>query len=214
MTRLRLQISALCGASLRDGSAASRAPRPVAPPPRSLGLQRKRNSFGSCQERKIFPFHHAPDRLGNQLVPILGDPYRGPGSYNNDERSSMVYALTHKPESTKGYILGARTSLRFPPDCKVRKALSTVRHGCCMFLWVIKKMNALYEILCSSSFRPGTYEADKLPHKKITWPMKFGSPDWSLVPMPERRTLRTELITDKEFRKHRNRLAYLSLYYS
>ncbi|TFK03718.1 rhodopsin [Platysternon megacephalum] len=62
--------------------------------------------------------------------------------------------------------------------------------------------------------RPGTYEADKLPHKKITWPMKFGSPDWSLVPMPERRTLRTELITDKEFRKHRNRLAYLSLYYS
>ncbi|EMP30860.1 Putative protein C1orf88 like protein, partial [Chelonia mydas] len=59
----------------------------------------------------------------------------------------------------------------------------------------------------------GTYEADKLPHKKITWPMKFGSPDWSLVPVLERRTLRTELITDKEFRKHRNRLAYLSLYY-
>uniref|UniRef100_A0A8C4VTE6 Ciliary microtubule associated protein 3 n=1 Tax=Gopherus evgoodei TaxID=1825980 RepID=A0A8C4VTE6_9SAUR len=182
MTRHPLQISALCGASRRDGSAA-----------KTLGAR-----------RKIFPFHHAPDRLGNQLVPILGDPYRGPGSYNNDERSSMVYALTHKPESIKGYILGARTSLRFPPDCKVRKALSIVCHGCCMFLWVLKKnectvIPSQVPAICMSNFHslswllPGTYEADKLPHKKITWPMKFGSPDWSLVPMPERRTLRTEV---------------------
>uniref|UniRef100_A0A8C8SIP2 Primary cilia formation n=1 Tax=Pelusios castaneus TaxID=367368 RepID=A0A8C8SIP2_9SAUR len=160
----------------------------------------KRNSFGSCQARKIFPFHRAPDRLGNQLGPVLGDPDRGPGSYDNEE-SSMVYALTHKPESIKGYILGARTSLRFPPDCKRTNSTS-------------KSVAEMRFSLCSFSFRPGTYEADKLPHKKITWPMKFGSPDWSLVPIPERRTLRTELITDKEFRKHRNRLAYLSLYYS
>uniref|UniRef100_A0A674IGU1 Primary cilia formation n=1 Tax=Terrapene triunguis TaxID=2587831 RepID=A0A674IGU1_9SAUR len=189
------------------------APLPTSAPAPPRGAPpahlRKRNSFGSCQRRKIFPFHHAPDRLGNQLVPILGDPYRGPGSYDNEERSSMVYALTHKPESIKGYVLGARTSLRFPPDCKVRKALSTQSINS-----MSKSVAEMRYILCSSSFRPGTYEADKLPHKKITWPMKFGSPDWSLVPMPERRTLRTELITDKEFRKHRNRLAYLSLYYS
>ncbi|OXB71613.1 UNVERIFIED_CONTAM: hypothetical protein H355_006148 [Colinus virginianus] len=72
-------------------------------------------------------------------------------------------------------------------------------------------------------FSPGTYDADKRLHKKITWPMKFGSPDWSLVPMPAKRMLNTEvqkvwtrdewmLIMDREFRKHRNRVAYLSLY--
>ena len=42
-------------------------------------------------------------------------------------------------------------------------------------------------------FRPGTYEADKQLHKKITWPMKFGSPDWSLVPMPAKRMLKMEV---------------------
>nr|XP_005308337.1 protein pitchfork [Chrysemys picta bellii] len=189
-----------------------------------LTAVQKRNSFGSCQGRKIFPFHHAPDRLGNQLVPILGDPYRGPGSYDNEERSSMVYALTHKPESIKGYVLGARTSLRFPPDCKTE----TPGPGTHQSAWgkdrkfqpaaapfSVKSSRFPQKALDRELFPgPGTYEADKLPHKKITWPMKFGSPDWALVPMPERRTLRTELITDKEFRKHRNRLAYLSLYYS
>ncbi|KAK2526617.1 hypothetical protein Q9233_008387 [Columba guinea] len=42
-------------------------------------------------------------------------------------------------------------------------------------------------------FRPGTYEAEKQLHKKLTWPMKFGSPDWSLVPMPATRMLKTEV---------------------
>nr|XP_013052068.2 protein pitchfork isoform X1 [Anser cygnoides] len=64
---------------------------------------------------------------------------------------------------------------------------------------------------------PGTYDTDKQLHKKITWPMKFGSPDWSLVPMPAKRMLKTEvqkLMVDREFIKHRNRVAYLSLYES
>jgi len=42
-------------------------------------------------------------------------------------------------------------------------------------------------------FRPGTYEADKQLHRKVTWPMKFGSPDWSLVPMPAKRMLKMEV---------------------
>lgn len=42
-------------------------------------------------------------------------------------------------------------------------------------------------------FRPGTYKADKQLHKRVTWPMKFGSPDWSLVPMPPKRMLKMEV---------------------
>lgn len=106
---------------------------------------------------------------------------------------------------------------------------------------------------------PGAYMFDGPCNKRVSWPMKFGSPDWSQVPMLERRALRTEVKTkkigvvfklywntiltvnvgnynvviiscqtfltnlvcfiaqlpcDKEFQKRRNRVAYLSLYYS
>ncbi|KAF3812335.1 hypothetical protein GH733_019687, partial [Mirounga leonina] len=55
---------------------------------------------------------------------------------------------------------------------------------------------------------PGTYNLEVKPPPKITWPMKFGSPDWAQVPCLQKRTLKAELSTDKDFRKHRNRVAY------
>ncbi|CAK7297160.1 Protein pitchfork [Vulpes lagopus] len=61
---------------------------------------------------------------------------------------------------------------------------------------------------------PGTYNPEMKPPPKIIWPMKFGSPDWAQVPCLQKRTLKAELSTDKDFRKHRNRVAYLSLFYS
>lgn len=60
---------------------------------------------------------------------------------------------------------------------------------------------------------PGTYNPKNNSVPKVSWPMKFGSPDWSQVPCLEKRTLKAELSTDKDFRKHRNRVAYFSLYY-
>lgn len=51
------------------------------PPPETL----KKVCFGSTQERKQFPYHCAPDRLGNELAPIRGSPQCGPGCYNNEE---------------------------------------------------------------------------------------------------------------------------------
>ncbi|XP_059975899.1 ciliary microtubule-associated protein 3 [Mesoplodon densirostris] len=61
---------------------------------------------------------------------------------------------------------------------------------------------------------PTTYNPEIKPPKKVTWPMKFGSPDWAQVPCLQKRTLRAELPTDKDFRKPQNRVAYLSLYYN
>ncbi|KAM6456738.1 ciliary microtubule-associated protein 3 isoform 3-T3 [Liasis olivaceus] len=78
-----------------------------------LSNVQKRNSFGSSQEKKIFPFFHAPDRLGNAYIPIKGDPDRGPGAYNHAERNNLIYNLANRPESTKGYTMGARTTPRF-----------------------------------------------------------------------------------------------------
>jgi len=40
--------------------------------------------FGTRQERRLFPSHFAPDRLGNQMS-LQGAPHRGPGCYDNHE---------------------------------------------------------------------------------------------------------------------------------
>ncbi|XP_060089254.1 ciliary microtubule-associated protein 3 isoform X2 [Heteronotia binoei] len=182
-----------------------------------------RNSFGSCQERRIFPFFHAPDRLGNEFVPITGDPSRGPGSYDYAERNNIIYHLAHRPESIRGYTMGARTTPRFAVIDKC------VTPGPTSYQTILPKdqmIHPKYAVFSSKSPRfsqkvldtelfpgPGTYDPYKLPHRHVTWPGKFGSPDWSLVPAPAKRTLKTELITDKAFRKQRNLLAYLSMYY-
>ncbi|XP_038605528.1 protein pitchfork [Tachyglossus aculeatus] len=184
----------------------------------------KQNSFGSCQQRKLFPNHHAPDRLGNHLKPIRGTSHRGPGAYIQCDETSLAYHLYKRPVSTKGYILGARTTPRFEPALK-EVTPSPVAY---QLLWAQERkcppafapFNAKVprfqerraDTLCFPS--PNTYTPEKLPPRKVTWPMKFGAPDWNLVPFPKKRTLKTELITDREFRKHRNRVAYLSLYYN
>ncbi|XP_044287906.1 protein pitchfork [Varanus komodoensis] len=183
----------------------------------------KRTSFGTCQDKRIFPFSYAPDRLGNEHVPVRGEPHRGPGAYNHGERTTLLYLLAHRPESTKGYTMGARTTPRFGiPSKHVSPCPTTYQ--------TIRIKDHKYKPgtvpFCSNSERfseqlldkdffpgPGTYDPNKMPHRHVTWPGKFGSPDWSLVPTPVKRTFRTELLSDKEFRKHRNLVAYLSLYY-
>ncbi|KAM4645860.1 ciliary microtubule-associated protein 3 [Amazona ochrocephala] len=184
-------------------------------------------SFGTCQERKMLPLHDAPDRLGIQLKSIRGQPSLGPGCYLSQERSSFGYSLENKPLSNRGYVIGARTAQRF----QVQPQTVTPSPAQYQPFW--KKERACQPACAPFSTKtprfphkpsdrelfpgPGTYKADKQLHKRITWPMKFGSPDWSLVPMPPRRMLKMEvqkITIDKEFRRHRNRVAYLSLYFS
>ncbi|KFO77035.1 Protein pitchfork, partial [Cuculus canorus] len=192
----------------------------------------KRIAFGTCQKRKIFPVHQAPDRLGIQLKIIRGNPSLGPGSYKIQERSSLTYLLGNKPLSKKGYVIGARTAQRFRPEPQ------TVTPGPAMYqsFWgKERKCQPAYAPFSSKIPRfpdkltdkellpgPGTFEVDKQLHKKVTWPMKFGSPDWSLVPKPAKNKIHPFLLkvevpkpnTEKEARKQRDRVAYLGLYYS
>ncbi|NXC37958.1 PIFO protein, partial [Penelope pileata] len=182
----------------------------------------KRISFGSCQERKMFPLHHAPDRLGIQLAVNRGNPFLGPGCFQSQEESSLGYSFGKKTLSKKGYVIGARTAQRFIPEPQT----VTPAPGTYQSFWTKeRKCQPASAPFSTKTPRfpdkppnkelfpgPGTYNADKQLHRKISWPMKFGSPDWSLVPMPAKRTLKMELIMDREFRKHRNCVAYLSLY--
>nr|XP_060628615.1 ciliary microtubule-associated protein 3 [Anolis sagrei ordinatus] len=184
----------------------------------------KRNSFGSCQEREVFPFSYAPDRLGNEYVPIKGHPNRGPGAYNNAERNTLIYNLAHRPVSIKGYSMGARTNPRFRiigkhvvPDPTVYQGDHSKEQKRQPAFAPFGRRSPRFSdyLLPKECFPgPGTYDPDRLPHKHVTWPGRFGPPDWALIPMPEKRTFKAELLTDKEFKKHRNLVAYLSLYYS
>ncbi|NWU69290.1 PIFO protein, partial [Pterocles burchelli] len=193
-------------------------------PSAALTDAQKRVSFGSCQERKMFPLHHGPDRLGIQLIAIRGNPSLGPGCYLSQESSSLRYSLEKKPLSKKGYVIGARTAQRFIPEPQTVTPSPAQYQS---FWMKEKKCQPAWAPFSTKTPRfpdkppdkelfpgPGTYEANKQLHKKVTWPMKFGSPDWSLVPTPAKRMLKTELTIDREFRKHRDRVAYLSLYFS
>ncbi|XP_065596256.1 ciliary microtubule-associated protein 3 [Cyrtonyx montezumae] len=182
----------------------------------------KQISFGSCQDQKMFPLHHSPD---SQLAAITGKPFLGTGCYQSQEKKRLRYYFGTKPLSKKGYVIGARTAQRFKPEPQ------TVTPGPATYQSFLNKERKCQPNCAPFSSKtsrfpdkplnkeffpgPGTYDVDKPLHKKITWPMKFGSPDWSLVPMPAKRMLKTEvqkLIMDREFRKYRNRVAYLSLY--
>ncbi|XP_056278871.1 protein pitchfork-like [Pseudoliparis swirei] len=60
---------------------------------------------------------------------------------------------------------------------------------------------------------PGFYDQDAARNRKVSWPMCFGRPDGSRIPQPEEKSLSGTLESEREFIKHRSRVAYLSLYY-
>jgi len=75
-------------------------------------------SFGTTQDRKLFPHHCAFNRLGN-LDGIRGAPDLGPDKYNVDQVTNLQYKIMSKPTNVRGYSMGARTANRFPQlKCK------------------------------------------------------------------------------------------------
>ncbi|XP_072336029.1 ciliary microtubule-associated protein 3 isoform X2 [Scyliorhinus torazame] len=77
---------------------------------------KKKNLPTDIPDRKLFPLHWAPDRLGNEFPPIRGTPNCGPGRYDTYLKDSLTDNLEKKPESKIGYALGARTAIRFMPQ--------------------------------------------------------------------------------------------------
>ncbi|XP_053322336.1 protein pitchfork-like [Spea bombifrons] len=184
---------------------------------RKAGARRK-VCFGSSQPRKLFPAHCAPDRMGITLPPIRGNPHLGPGCYFKDDDD-----IPHKSTSSKRYpTMGASTATRFPPIKQVQTPSPSEYQK---FWTQTRKSVPFYapfnsgtkrfpdrKLDYSSNPAPGTYSSNIEIGRRVQWPGRFGSPDWSAVPSLKKRSLRSELPTDKEFRKNRNRVAYLKLY--
>uniref|UniRef100_A0A8C6QVW7 Ciliary microtubule associated protein 3 n=1 Tax=Nannospalax galili TaxID=1026970 RepID=A0A8C6QVW7_NANGA len=185
-------------------------------------MQVNNSCFGTRQSRKLFPHHHPPTRLGNKFLPLRGSPHRGPGCYTATDWNGLAYNLSRIPTSTKGYAFGARTALRFKPISKDVTPYPGMYQKVNTWDEKYKQSFAPFNVSMPrfkteandpSYPGPGTYNPEKKPPPKIVWPMKFGAPDWAQVPCLPKRTLKAELSTDKDFRKHRNRVAYFSLYY-
>ncbi|XP_058159036.1 ciliary microtubule-associated protein 3 isoform X2 [Dasypus novemcinctus] len=145
--------------------------------------------FGTCQQRKLFPNYRPTSLLGNKFLPLRGAPNRGPGCYITEDDITPYTGMYQKikPTEEKHIKSFAPFNVLIPRFGKYTK---------------------------DTYPGPGTYNPEINPPRKVVWPMKFGSPDWAQVPCLQKRTLKAELSTDKDFRKHRNRVAYLSLYYN
>ncbi|XP_061113290.1 ciliary microtubule-associated protein 3-like isoform X1 [Conger conger] len=184
-----------------------------------LVLQRK-VAFGSCQERPIFPTKYAHDRMGNKML-LKGPPHLGPGCYDSHNWGTIAYEL--KRPISKGYTLASRTSIRFP-DVKESTSPSPQTY---QQDWVKPRRHAPSKVPFHSSeprFRsaavtqditpgPGSYSHDTVQDRKVVWPMKFGATNWDLVVQPKKVTLRTEAPSERDFKKQRDKVAQLSLYY-
>nr|CAB3264857.1 protein pitchfork-like [Phallusia mammillata] len=183
---------------------------------------KKAVSFGTTLDRGLFPHVCAPDRTGNELYPLRGAPDRGPGRYNNAEVSSFTYNLDKWVCSKRGYTCGSRTEPRF------RKIHQMVTPSPTQYQtnWTNRvKPKSAYKPFETSALRfkqltqdpmitpgPGIYEHDVPRNRQVKWPQQFGAPITPIQPNVMRRTLKTELLGDKEARKFRNRVAYFRLY--
>ncbi|XP_062316490.1 ciliary microtubule-associated protein 3-like [Osmerus eperlanus] len=180
-------------------------------------------AFASCQERKVFPTHYAPNRLGNTMS-YQRNSHLGPGCYDNHEIYTFAHDIQKRPESNKGYVIAARTAARFIPNTQTI-VLSPQKYQPDntrpkVFIPNRTPFNSTNlrfrtkSVAADCNPGPGAYTPEVSCSKKVSWPMKFGSPDWARLSKPERRALRVELPCDKEFQKQRTREAYLSLFYS
>nr|XP_031362841.1 protein pitchfork [Lonchura striata domestica] len=178
-------------------------------------------SFGTTQERKMFPQHFGADRLGIEALGAQGSPFLGPGSYLGPE-NILKSSTSTRPMSTRGYVMGARTAPRFQQKAQFPHSHPQFPHSHPSSLTPIP--NSLTPIPIPSlpspiptfPSPPGTYELRGPPTTGVSWPMKFGAPDWAKVPRPAQRTakLQVQRITlDKKFHKTQGREAYLKLYH-
>ncbi|KAM9351321.1 ciliary microtubule-associated protein 3 [Symphorus nematophorus] len=177
-------------------------------------------AFGSCQERRLFPLHCAPDRLGTQMARQEAPDV---GRYDNHEFGTIVYNLQKTPCSNKGYVFSARTAARFPP-CNKTVTPSPQKYqpdqswsrvpppSKTPFNSTSKRFQSI-QCAAEDNPGPGSYTPNAVTNRKVSWPMCFGRPDWSRLPQPEKKSLRVKLNSEKEFQKNRSRVAYLSLYY-
>jgi len=184
-------------------------------------------SFMTTKDREMFPMKMAQDRFGNELCPLKGAPHRGPGCYENEEKTNFMYQIDHHLTSRKGYTMGARTGPRFHRDNPHKTPCPTEYQQ--------QQMDNTSVVPCKKPFEigsdrfpvfkrdlvdvvpgAGAYEHEIPRNRKVQWHQSFGGSPILLPSITIRSTIdkNTEkLYSTKEERKYHKKLAYLKLYY-
>ncbi|XP_058675215.1 protein pitchfork [Ammospiza nelsoni] len=185
-------------------------------------------SFGTTQDRKMFPSSFAPDRLGIEVLGVRGSPLLGPGSYLGPENNVLQSSWSTRPMSALGYVMGARTAPRFQQRAR------TVTPGPAAYGPFPAEPRPARPgpapvPFSSSSPRfptrlrdrdrypgPGSYDIREPQTKKVSWPSRFGAPNGAALPQPVQRMVKMQvqkMTVDKNFQKNQGREAYLKLHH-
>lgn len=184
-------------------------------------------SFMTTLDRELFPTKMPQNRFGNEICPLRGAPHRGPGCYDNEEKTCFWYDIEHKINSTKGYTLGARTAPRFPrglvdetpcPTAYQAKSRELLEFETSEkpFLVGADRFPVYKRDLTEVLPGPGVYEHEVKRNRKVQWHQSFGGRPVLLPTIQVRSTIdqNTEkLYSTKEEKKYNRKLAYLKLYY-
>jgi len=183
--------------------------------------------FMTTKNREMFPVKMAQDRFGNELNPLKGAPHRGPGCYDNEEKTNFIYQIYHHLTSSKGYTMGARTGPRFAKESNFKTPCPTEYQQHCSEPCTFEPAQKPFEV--GSDRFPikkrditevvpgaGAYEHIVPRNRKIQWHQSFGGAPILLPSITVRSTIdkNTEkLYSTKEERKYHRKLAYLKLYH-
>jgi len=184
-------------------------------------------SFMTTKDREMFPTKMPQNRFGNEICPLRGAPHRGPGAYENEDKTSFWYDIEHKINSTKGYTMGARTGPRFPKENTYQTPSPTAYQKNCTDMMEFDESQKPFlvgadrfpvsrkdinEVLPGA----GTYEHEIKRNRKVQLHQSFGGTPVMLPMIQVRSTIdqNTEkLFSTKEEKKYNRKLAYLKLYY-
>lgn len=190
--------------------------------------KKQKVSFMTTMDRELFPVKMPPNRFGNEIVPLRGAPHRGPGCYENEDKTNFMYQVEHNLNSVKGYTLGARTSRRLPKTvvfetpCPTEyqqensklKDFDTDKKP---FLVGADRFPIYKRDIVDVLPGPGTYEHEIPKNRKVQWHQSFGGTPVFLPEITVQSTIgqNTEkLYSTKEERKYHRKLAYLKLYWN
>jgi hypothetical protein len=193
---------------------------------------KRKVAFGTTLDRSVYPHDFAKDRTGNEFNTLTGSPNRGPGVYENDQKSSIIYQLNNKiqhPCSLTGCYLN-RTERRFfkqkqdsnPAPNVYQEDNTSLKEQKTAYRPFQSAVNRFREPLIDPMITPGpgSYEIHNLwRNRKITWPQMFcGRIDDKMERSIRAQNARTVFRTDQnELRqriKRENRLAYFKLYFN
>uniref|UniRef100_A0A8C3YBL5 Protein pitchfork n=1 Tax=Catagonus wagneri TaxID=51154 RepID=A0A8C3YBL5_9CETA len=153
-------------------------------------------SFGTCQQRKLFPHFYPPSLLGNKFVPLRGAPHRGPGCYITEDVSihfPLGGVLEGKPYGICDLQSPNMDTTLYPGMYqKVSPQEQTHKRNFAPF----NSLSPRFKTDSKDAYYPGpgTYNPEVKTSQKIIWPMKFGPPDWAQIPCLQKRTLKAEVI--------------------